>query len=92
MYWLTSNVFSLTQFMVLKIPFVKKTLAIPPIIHHEPNPNAKSEGFFATIKAQYNSQLEKAKEEARIQQIEKQRKSRMAAGPPIISSNKTHKK
>ncbi len=34
MYWLTSSVFSLSQIVLLKIPFIRTALKIPQVIKH----------------------------------------------------------
>ncbi|XP_033626887.1 mitochondrial inner membrane protein OXA1L-like [Asterias rubens] len=50
-YWLTSNIFSMGQVAVLKIPAVRKKLNIPDKIKHRPEDVPKGEGFIKGIKS-----------------------------------------
>ncbi|XP_022084134.1 mitochondrial inner membrane protein OXA1L-like [Acanthaster planci] len=62
-YWLTSNIFSMGQVAVLKIPAVRTKLNIPEKIKHNPQDLPKSEGFLQSMKsgwknAQTNHEVE----------------------------------
>ncbi len=50
-YWLTSNIFSMGQVAVLRIPAVRKKLNIPEKIKHKPEDVPKGEGFIKGIKS-----------------------------------------
>ena len=92
MYWLTTNLFSLGQFALLKTPGIKDYFGIPTMIKHKENPNAKRPGFAESVKLQYQGYIEKNQESNRLRRLEDERASRVAAGPPVIFTNKTKKK
>ncbi|XP_028649464.2 mitochondrial inner membrane protein OXA1L [Erpetoichthys calabaricus] len=57
-YWMTSNVFSLAQVMLLKSPAVRKKLRIPERIKHDASALPVQEGFFKSLKTGWkNAQL-----------------------------------
>lgn len=87
-YWMTTNVFSLCQFALLKAPGVKTFFNIPALIKHKENPNIKRVGFVESLKNNYNSQIEKNQESNRLRKIEEDRAAEIAAGPPQIHTNK----
>ncbi|XP_063971794.1 mitochondrial inner membrane protein OXA1L-like [Lytechinus pictus] len=49
-YWLTSNLFSVFQVGLLRLPAVRQALDIPEKIQHDPKDLPKKEGFFKGIK------------------------------------------
>ncbi|XP_055989714.1 mitochondrial inner membrane protein OXA1L [Sorex fumeus] len=49
-YWLFSNMFSLTQVACLRIPAVRTVLKIPQRVVHDPSKLAPREGFFQSFK------------------------------------------
>lgn len=77
-YWLTSNLFSLAQFSILRQPAVRRLVGIPELMKH-PVPsnqsaagNQGSQGFWETARAQYHAQMEKvAAEERKLKELEK---------------------
>jgi len=90
-YWFSTNLFSLAQFSLFKIPGMKQRLGIPEMIQHPVDPNAKQEGLYARFQSSMNSRVEEGKEKDRLKQLEKERAARIAAGPPVIYSNKPPK-
>ncbi|PIK63003.1 putative mitochondrial inner membrane protein OXA1L [Apostichopus japonicus] len=50
-YWLTSNIFSLSQVALLRIPSIRQALDIPEKVKHDPSDLPKSEGFFKGLKS-----------------------------------------
>ncbi|XP_038069016.1 mitochondrial inner membrane protein OXA1L-like [Patiria miniata] len=72
-YWLTSNIFSISQVAILKIPAVRTRLNIPEKIKHNPQDMPKSEGFIQSMKsgwknAQTNHEVEQ-KGKAHLQSL-----------------------
>jgi len=90
-YWVTSNIFSFAQFFVLRAPALRSYFKIPAMIKHKENPNIKKQGFFDSMKANYKSQVEKGQESNRMRRLEEERASRIAAGPPVIHTNRKRK-
>ncbi|KAM8961015.1 mitochondrial inner membrane protein OXA1L isoform 2-T2 [Pelodytes ibericus] len=50
-YWVTSNIFSLVQVSVLRIPYVRSKLHIPQRIKHDPASLPNQEGFIKSLKS-----------------------------------------
>ncbi|XP_066484278.1 mitochondrial inner membrane protein OXA1L [Tiliqua scincoides] len=63
-YWLTSNMFSLVQVAVLRVPAVRARLRIPDRIQHDPAALPPQEGFVKSLKKGWkNAQLAQQLEE-----------------------------
>ncbi|XP_062371862.1 mitochondrial inner membrane protein OXA1L isoform X2 [Sardina pilchardus] len=63
-YWMTSNLFSLGQVALLRIPAVRQKLRIPERIIHPPSAMPPQEGFIDSVKKGWkNAQLAKQLEE-----------------------------
>ncbi|XP_053115047.1 mitochondrial inner membrane protein OXA1L [Hemicordylus capensis] len=63
-YWLTSNVFSLVQVGVLRVPAVRARLRIPDRVVHDPSVLPAQEGFVKSLKKGWkNAQLAQQLEE-----------------------------
>lgn len=50
MYWLSSNLFSLSQVACLRIPAVRSVLKIPQRVVHDPSKLPPREGFLQSFK------------------------------------------
>ncbi|XP_077170186.1 mitochondrial inner membrane protein OXA1L [Paroedura picta] len=63
-YWLTSNLFSLGQVMLLKVPSVRTYLRIPERVVHDPQVLPPADGFWKSLKKGWkNAQLVRQVEE-----------------------------
>ncbi|XP_067389252.1 mitochondrial inner membrane protein OXA1L [Emydura macquarii macquarii] len=68
-YWLTSNLFSLAQVGLLRIPAVRTRLRIPPRVQHDPALLPHSEGFIKSLRTGWR--------DARLTQQLQERERRM---------------
>uniref|UniRef100_A0A8D0G293 OXA1L mitochondrial inner membrane insertase n=1 Tax=Sphenodon punctatus TaxID=8508 RepID=A0A8D0G293_SPHPU len=63
-YWMTSNLFSLGQVAVLRVPAVRKALGIPETVKHSPDAMPAKEGLIKSFKTGWkNAQMAKQLEE-----------------------------
>ncbi|XP_002169136.2 mitochondrial inner membrane protein OXA1L isoform X1 [Hydra vulgaris] len=69
LYWMTSNVLSLVQVMVLKVPGVMTFFNIPKVVPVKMDPNIQTGTFMENLKAGFKN----AKEAATIKEAEKRR-------------------
>nr|XP_056719651.1 mitochondrial inner membrane protein OXA1L [Euleptes europaea] len=63
-YWMTSNLFSLVQVAVLRVPTVRTRLRIPERVQHDPSVLPEQEGFLKSLKKGWkNAQMVQEMEE-----------------------------
>lgn len=87
-YWITSNIFSLSQVLLLKIPGLKQWLDIPEAIQHATPAAKPKKGFVEELRLGYQAAADRAKMENERTAEEKRRaalaNTKLPPPPPSI--------